>query len=130
MAKKFLPGPLTLILLKKIETEKELTGELKTLGIRIPDQPLVLGVVKSLRKPITATSANPSGGKTPYSIEDILAQYSKKEQNLIDIIVDVGKLPITLPSTLINLTSKPYKILREGPIKKTEIEKALSSTNA
>lgn len=126
LAEKFLPGPLTLILPQKIKTEKELTGKLKTLGIRIPDQKLVLEVVKNLKKPITATSANPSGGKTPYSVKDILAQYSQKELNLIDLIVDARKLPITLPSTLVNLSTSPYKILREGPIKKAEIENALN----
>ena len=126
LAQHFLPGPLTLVLPKKLGILPEiLTFGLPTLGIRIPNTPLNLLVARKFGKPYTTTSANISGRENPYSVEEILNQMSDEKQEEISLIVDVGKLPSLPPSTLLDLTCTPPKILREGPIIKEQIEKAL-----
>lgn len=123
LAQKFLPGPLTLVLPKKpVKTPELLTSGLPTLGIRIPDLPLNVIVAKKLGRPYTTTSANISGGPNPYSIEEVLSQIPEKR---IDLLVDIGPLPHLLPSTLLDTTQSPPKILRQGPIPEEQIIKAL-----
>lgn len=126
LAKNFLPGPLTLVLKKRKGTLPGiLTSNLPTLGVRIPNLPLNLVVSKEFKFPYTTTSANISGGANPYTIDEILKQLSTKKQKLIDLIVDVGNLPQLKPSTLIDLSSKPFKIIREGPIPREDLEKVV-----
>lgn len=126
LAKHFLPGPLTLVLRKRKSSLPEiLTSNLPTLGIRIPNLTLNLVIAKKFNGPYTTTSANISGGSNPYSIEEVLNQLDENKKRLIDLIVDVGVLPHLKPSTLIDLTSTPAQILREGPILKVDLEKII-----
>jgi len=115
---KFLPGPLTIILPKKKTVPDILTAGLQTVGVRIPNNNLTIKLSNHLTFPYTTPSANKSGGKTPYSIEDV-----KKELDIskIDLILDAGKLSFNPPSTIIDLSGSDPKILREGPILKEEI---------
>ena len=78
--KTFLPGPVTVISKGKHKVTKGIESESGTLGIRIPDYKLVLEIVKKLRKPVTATSANASYKKKPYKISDILDNLSTKQK--------------------------------------------------
>ena len=112
---KFLPGPLTIILPKKKMVPDILTAGLSTVGVRIPNNNLTIKLSNHLTFPYTTPSANKSGGKTPYSIDDV-----KEELNIskVDLILDAGKLPATPPSTIVDLTRSDPKILREGPILK------------
>lgn len=121
---KFLPGPLTFVLPKKKMVPDILTGGLPTVGIRVPDNEVTKKLSHQLPFPYTTPSANISGGITPYSIEEV-----KKEldTSMIDLILDGGKLPSTPPSTIIDLSNTPPKILREGPISKTKIIKTLGN---
>lgn len=128
LSKNFLPGPLTLILNKKNSSSlNTLTACLPTLGIRIPDLSLNLLVSKSLDKPYTTTSANISGKPDPYTVEDCLNQLSTKKTKIISLVVDIGPLPRLKPSTLLDLTVDPPKILREGPISEKDIQKVLNN---
>ena len=115
LIEQFLPGPVTVVcnVLKKSSDNFEtkitnlapgVTSEFGTLGIRIPDYKLILNLVGQYKKPITATSANASGKKRPYSVKDILNNLSKKQKNLIDLILDAGELPHNEPSTVIDTT--------------------------
>ena len=114
----FLPGPLTIILPKKKIVPDILTAGLKTIGIRIPNNEVTKILSNDLPFPYTTPSANKSGGKTPYSIEDV-----KKELDIskVSLILDAGKLPEVAPSTIADLSGKKLKILREGPIANEEI---------
>ena len=112
----YLPGPITVVSKSKGKVAKGVEAEDGTLGVRIPDYDLVLKIIQNLGKPITATSANMSYKKTPYSIQDILTNISKKQQELIDLIIDAGKLPKNKPSTVINTTLNEIQILREGDV--------------
>ena len=70
---KFLPGPLTVISKSRDKkVAKHIESNTKTIGIRIPDYKLTISIIKKFGLPITATSANASYKKTPYSIKDIL----------------------------------------------------------
>lgn len=111
-----LPGPFTIILDSKHATSPKLESEKGTLGVRLPDYSLVQELVKSYGKPITATSANLGGRHPHYSIESLLKQLPKHKQELIDVVVDAGKLPRNKPSTILDLTTEHLKILRQGDI--------------
>ncbi len=112
----YLPGPITVVSRSKNKVTKKVEADDGTLGVRIPKYILVLKLIKEFGKPITATSANVSYKKTPYSVQDILDNTSKKQQNLIDLIIDAGELPKNKPSTVINTTLNEPKILREGDV--------------
>jgi len=112
----YLPGPITVVSRGNHRVAKGIESEEGTLGIRIPDYDLILKIVRKFGKPITTTSANMSYRKTPYSIKDILENTSKRQQDLIDFIIDAGELPKNEPSTVINTTLNETRILREGDV--------------
>jgi len=114
--KKFLPGPLTIISKSKNKVAPGVESETQTLGIRIPDYPLILKIIKKLGKPITATSANVSYKPRPYSIKSVLNHTSKKQQALIDLIIDAGVLPKRPPSTVVDTTLDDPLVLRQGKL--------------
>lgn len=119
---KLLPGPLTLILPKKENIPDILTANLPTLGIRIPDNSVTKSLSHLLPFPYTTPSANKSGGRTPYSIDEVLKELDITK---VDLILNAGKLPKKSPSTLVDLIKSTPKILREGPIKEKRIKKIL-----
>ena len=123
--KKFLPGPLTVISKSKAKVAPGIESETQTLGIRIPDYPLVLAIVKQLNKPITATSANVSYKKRPYTIKDVLNNTSQKQQALIDLIIDAGTLPKNPASTVVDTTLDDPLILRQGDLLKAKTTQTL-----
>ncbi len=117
--KKFLPGPLTIILpLKKDvpESIKLLSAGTATLGIRMADNKIALELVKKFGRPITTPSANPKDGKTPYSIKQSQKQFENRK-NKPDLYLDGGTLAKIEPSTIIMMTGENINILRKGPIR-------------
>lgn len=122
---RFLPGPLTIILPKSSKIPDVLTAGLPTVGIRVPDNLITQSLSKLLPFPYTTPSANRSGERTPYSVDDLK---NVLNINKVDIILDAGKLPPTPPSTLVDLSGGKVKIIREGPISRNEIEKAIGLT--
>lgn len=114
---KFLPGPLTVISKgEKGRVAPCIQSSTQTIGIRIPDYPLIIKIINRLGSPITATSANVSYKKQPYSVKDILNNTSQKQQNLIDLIIDAGTLPKRPSSTVVDTTLDDPLILRQGKI--------------
>lgn len=112
----FLPGPLTVVSKSKGKVVQELEAGTKTLGIRIPDYPFVLELIKKFGKPLTSTSANTAAKKTPYSLNDILKYTSKKRLALIDLFLDAGKLLIRPTSTVVNSSLNELSVIRQGEI--------------
>jgi L-threonylcarbamoyladenylate synthase len=117
----FLPGPLTVVSKSKGKVAKGVESELGTLGVRIPAYELVLDIVSAFGKPITATSANASYQKRPYTVDDVLNSISKKQQDLISLILDAGELPKREPSTVVDTTLNQEVVLRQGDIKLTKV---------
>ena len=101
---KFLPGPYTIISKAKNNLADGVASEFDTIGIRVPNYKLITDITAALDKPITATSANASGKKRPYTIQDIFDNLSTKQKKLIDLVIDAGQLPPNEPSTVIDTT--------------------------
>lgn len=111
-----LPGPFTLILPAKKKASNLLKSEKGTLGVRIPDNDFITGMVKKYGKAVSATSANLAGQPPHYSIKSLFKQLSVKKKRLIDLVIDAGILPRNKPSTLVDLTTAKIKIIRKGDI--------------
>jgi L-threonylcarbamoyladenylate synthase len=103
----FFPGPVTFVLRKK-NLPDALTGGLENVGVRIPESRVALKLIMEAGVPIVSTSANLSGKETPQTAEEALAQLPS-----VDLILDAGRIAGP-PSTIIDLTSDPPRILREG----------------
>lgn len=110
VAEKFLPGALTLILKKKPGIAGGITRGMETIGIRIPDNQFCIKLARSLGRPFTATSANRAGVEPESEFEKVLASVKA------DLAIDAGPLPLSKPSTIVNLVSGYPTILREGVI--------------
>ena len=120
LAEKFWPGPLTIILEKKEYISDKITAGKNTVGIRMPAHEIPLEILKRTG-PLACPSANLSGGNEPNSAEDVLRDLDNK----IDILIDGGRTKYEIPSTIIDLTAVPPKILRKGGADVTEIKKAI-----
>lgn len=94
----YLPGPYTLILPKKLDITLPFLAD--TVGIRMPQYDFLTEISQRLGKPIITTSANLAGCEVCYSVESVFKQIDK---NLLDIVYDIGLLPIRNPSTLVFL---------------------------
>ena len=125
LAARFLPGPLTLILPKRDVVPDSLVGGRKTLGIRIPDNKICLMLSQRAGIPFTTTGANTDGGANPYTIDEVVNQLGPHIDD-VDLLIDQGPLPRTLPSTLIDLTTSPPSVLRQGIISASDALKALA----
>lgn len=117
---RFLPGPYTIVSKGKGKVATSVESEFGTLGVRIPDYPLVLEMVKVLGRPLTATSANASGEKRPYTVADVLGRLSEKQKSLIDLIIDAGELPRNEPSTVVDTTLATPLVIRGDTIQSAE----------
>jgi len=113
----FLPGPLTVVSKSKGRVISGVESERKTLGIRIPQYPFVLKLIQDFGRGITATSANVSYAKRPYSFDEWQKYTPQKNQVLVDLFLDAGKLALNPPSTVVDTTLEDYQVLRQGGIK-------------
>ena len=111
----FMPGPLTLIVKKKLIVPDLLVSGLESVGLRMPENEFLLRLVKLVGTPITATSANRSGKSTPYTVKHVLAELGDAIEH-VDLIIDQGETQHARPSTILDLSRTPPKILRQGPV--------------
>ena len=121
LARRFLPGPLTLILKKNPGTGSGIARDIETLGIRIPQNDFCLKLAHRFAKPFTTTSANVSGAAPARSIDDILIQLAGEAAS-IDLVIDGGELPLRLPSTVVDVSVGTARVLREGAIPARDID--------
>lgn len=117
IAHKFWPGPLTVILKAAPHIPAVLQSPEGSVGIRWPDHPWLRTLIERAGFPLTATSANLKGEKEMSDPEEVLEVFSGK----VDLIVDGGKCPGLSPSTVIDLTHKRPRILREGALPASEL---------
>ncbi len=111
----FMPGPLTLVVKKKPIVPDLLVSSLESVGLRMPDNNFLLHLVREVGNPITATSANRSGKTTPYTAEQVLTELGDAVK-YVDLIIDQGETQHAMPSTILDISQAPPKILRKGPI--------------
>ena len=121
LAEKFWPGALTIILNKRNSVPDIMVSGGQTVGVRIPALKLAQDIIESVGGVLPTTSANISGESTPRSYEELNEIFKER----VDIIIDGGKSPLGVESTIIDLTKDVPKILREGAIKKETIEKLI-----
>ena len=126
LAGRFLPGALTMVLPKKKIIPALLVAGKDTIGIRIPDNRVILELAKLTNLPITTTSANVSGEPTPYEIREIAEQLGRDFKN-ISLVLDQGGIYPPEPSTIVDLTVEPPQLLRQGRISWEEICKAMEA---
>jgi tRNA threonylcarbamoyl adenosine modification protein (Sua5/YciO/YrdC/YwlC family) len=107
--KRFLPGPYTFVLPATRDTPKILQSRQQTVGLRIPDHPVPLELVRLLGNPILSTSANRSGQEAITRPEELAADLGGE----VDLILECGALPV-LGSSVISLVGDRPQILREG----------------
>lgn len=110
LAKKYWPGPLTIVTKKKSIIPDELAKDF--IGVRISSHEIPNALIKELGCPIVSTSANLAGGLTPYSINDI----PKYILDRADWVIDVGTLPNNPPSTVVKVDGEKVTVLRQGAI--------------
>ncbi|NQV13131.1 MAG: threonylcarbamoyl-AMP synthase [Parcubacteria group bacterium] len=110
---KYLPGPFTFVLPKKAVISNIVSGGGDTVGVRMPDHPLIQQIMAKVDFPLTATSANISGGQSMYSVQDIVKEFAERELRP-GLVFDAGELSPNKPSTIVDLTCDPPRILREG----------------
>lgn len=100
---RFWPGPLTLVL-------PDRAGG--TIAVRVPDSSFLRGVVRAVGRPLYSTSVNRAGSPPLTNVNDICHEFERD----VDIIFDDGDHPPGEPSTLLDITSRPYKVLRQGAL--------------
>ena len=125
LMEEFWPGPLTLILRAKKNISRYITAGTERVAVRIPGTSFALSLAQKANFFITATSANLSG-MTPAQDADAVARYFGDR---IDIVIDGGPTPGGLPSTIVDVTGKEVRILREGAISKESLSEFLKKTS-
>lgn len=118
----FCPGPITFVLKRKkiSKISKIATAGKKTLAIRFPKHRVMVNLLKILKSPLAAPSANISSKLSPTSASDVVEEFGSK----VKLILDGGKCKVGLESTIVDLTGKPT-ILRPGYITADEVKKIL-----
>lgn len=119
LIKRFWPGGLTIVFRAKDTVLPLLTGGTGKIGIRLSSHPIARSIVDRLGVPITGTSANISGQAPPTTPEEVMKTIGTE----LDLIVDGGKTKGEKPSTLVDVTIFPPKILRDGMVPSHEIKK-------
>ena len=120
LAKKFWPGPLTLIV-PRHPGLPDILSTRNTIGVRMPDHPVALTLLKQTG-PLAVTSANLSGRGNATTAQEVHNQLNGR----IHLILDGGRTPGGVPSTVVDCTSAELVVLREGPISIHQIKSALA----
>jgi len=124
LANRFWPGPLTLLLPRNSAIPDIVTNGSDLVGIRIPNHPVILALLKSLPFPLAAPSANPFGYISPTTAQHVADQLEDK----ISYILDGGACNVGVESTIVGIQNGKPAIFRTGGIAKEEIEKTLELT--
>jgi len=117
LMEKFWPGPLSIIFPSLPHLPRLLTGGTGTIAVRQPRQALTCRLIAALGFPITGTSANRAGCRPPVRADEVAREFGDH----LDLILEAGPCPGGLPSTIVNLTSSPPRLVRAGAIAAAEL---------
>ena len=125
LAEAFWPGPLTLVLPRRTGGRVSLLASagLDTLGVRLPDHPMMRAMIKAAQRPVAAPSANRSGAISPTTPDHV--RQSLGDQ--IDMILDGGQCSVGVESTIVKATQSGATLLRPGGLSREAIEDAIGS---
>lgn len=126
LAEAFWPGPLALILSRQSDVPNEVTGGLNTVALRVPNHPIALALLTAFGSGIAAPSANRYGRVSPTSAQDVREELG----DAVDLILDGGRCPIGIESTIVDLSTATPRILRSGKITQEELSRVLGITVA
>jgi len=112
LTQKYWPGPLTLILKKANWIPDVITASGETIGLRCPDHPILQKILEHFPYGLAAPSANRFGEKSPQNAQDVMQVFG----NDLNLIIDGGPCKIGTASTILDLTTTPAKILRQGTL--------------
>lgn len=115
LAKKYWPGPITIIVQVRPNKLKMIGGRAKTVAIRVPASAWARAIAQGLGRPITSTSANISGQPTIYVPAAIRRSFSGRRRQP-DLFLNAGRLPTKPPSTIVKVRGSRIVTLRPGPI--------------
>jgi L-threonylcarbamoyladenylate synthase len=115
---KYMPGAMTLIMPRAKTVHDIITNGKDTVAVRIPAHQLTIDILKGVGTPLVGTSANTSGEPSNIVANDVYAQIGDK----VDLIIDDGKCPGGIVSTIIDVTGEVPVIIREGAISRKELE--------
>lgn len=118
LAEAFWPGPLTMILKKKVNVPDIVTAGGDTVGVRCPDHKATLDIINLAGRPLATPSANISDQPSPKDTESVLAYFDGK----IPCVVDGGKCTVGIESTILLMTVNPPKVLRLGGLSPERIK--------
>jgi len=126
---RFMPGTLTLVLPamedfpKWVSSERDYASGLprRTVGVRMPANPIALKLIECFGAPVAATSANMSGYPDPRNADEVL----KYLDGRFDLLIDGGATPDSVPSTVFDISVNPPVILRKGKISEEELKRAI-----
>ena len=121
LARKFWPGPLTMILKRDPCVPDETTAGLDTVAVRCPNHPVTLAIIREAGVPIAAPSANLSGRPSCTTAQDVLEDMDGK----IQCLVDGGPCAVGVESTILDLTCTPPRLLRPGGVPVEQIERLI-----
>jgi len=117
LATRYWPGPLTLVVQAPRGICTLLTAGTGRIGLRVPDAAVALALIRHFGGPVTGTSANRSGGKDPLDAHEVLRQIGDR----VDLILDGGPVAGGSSSTVVDVTTSPPVIVRQGPVRQEEI---------
>jgi L-threonylcarbamoyladenylate synthase len=121
LSKKFWPGSITLVVTKHPRLPEAVSG-LPTVGVRMPDHEVARQLLAQTG-PMAVTSANRSGKPNALTAADVLAQLAGR----IELVLDGGRVPGGVPSTVVDCTAATPRVLREGPVTGADIAAAVAS---
>jgi L-threonylcarbamoyladenylate synthase len=123
LADKFWPGALTMVLLKSESVSDIVTGGGKTVAVRMANHPMPIAIIRGLGVPIVGTSANLSGKPSALTAEEVRTQIGDR----VDMIIDGGRCPGGIESTIVDLSGEEPRIIRQGPISFEELKEVCPS---
>lgn len=112
LAERFWPGPLTLILKRAPGVLDAVTGGQDTIGLRVPNHPVALALLKAFGGGIAAPSANRFGRVSPTSAAHVIAEFG----DALDCVIDGGSCTVGLESTILDLSGEYPRVLRPGAV--------------
>ncbi|MFQ6091681.1 MAG: L-threonylcarbamoyladenylate synthase [bacterium] len=121
LTERFWPGPLTVVLTASRSVPEIVRAGLPTVAVRMPSHPVALALIRGAGRPIAAPSANPFGYLSPTCAEHVREQIGAQ----LDLILDGGRCPVGLESTVIDLTQADPVLLRPGGLPLEQIEEVI-----
>jgi L-threonylcarbamoyladenylate synthase len=121
LAERYWPGALTLVLRRALDVPSVVTAGGDSVAVRCPDHPVPLALINACCTPLAATSANVSGRASPVTAHQVVDQLAGR----VPLVIDGGKCPGGVPSTVIDVNASPPRLLRAGSVPAGELRELL-----